>query len=118
MPSSSSPLRLIDSPNASLAERLASLPPAERAEFTPCFGAVSDWVRILDSGSEINRLVSGGLGEGLPPVDFSHDDVTNGEQCPEQHGGSFSRINAIYWHFCPRASPAHAGYQRKAALPH
>ena len=27
------------------------------------------------------------LGEGLPSVDLAHDDLSGGEQRPEQHGG-------------------------------
>jgi hypothetical protein len=37
------------------------------------------------SGSEVNRLVSELVGEGLPSVDFAHGDLTGGKQRPEQH---------------------------------
>ena len=47
--------------------------------------AVSGRGEDIGSGSEVNRLVSEFLGEGLPPVDFAHGDLTRGEQCPEQH---------------------------------
>ena len=53
--------------------------------------AVSGRGEDIGSGSEVNRLVSEFLGEGLPPVDFAHGDVTRGEQCPEQHGCGLGR---------------------------
>jgi hypothetical protein len=40
----------------------------------------------IGSSSEVNRLGGEFLGQGLPSVDFAHDDLTSGEQCPEQHG--------------------------------
>jgi len=43
----------------------------------------------IGSGSDVNRLISEVLVEGFPAVDFSHDDLTRGEQRPEQYGGSF-----------------------------
>jgi hypothetical protein len=47
------------------------------------------WDEHIGSGSEVNWLVSEVLVEGLPAVDFSHGDLTSGEQRPEQHRGSF-----------------------------
>ena len=37
----------------------------------------------IGSGSEVNRLVGKFLGEGLPSVDFEHDDLAGSEQRPE-----------------------------------
>jgi hypothetical protein len=55
-----------------------------------------DWLGLRSdedtwSGSEVNRLISEVLVEGFPAVDFSHGDLTRGEQRSEQHGGSFGR---------------------------
>ena len=38
----------------------------------------------IGSGSEVNRLVSELMGQGLRSVDFAHRDLTSGEQRPEQ----------------------------------
>ena len=49
-----------------------------------------DWLGLRSdedtwSGSEVNRLISEVLVEGFPAVDFSHGDLTRGEQRSEQH---------------------------------
>ena len=43
---------------------------------------------VILSGGEVNWLIDGPCGEGLPTIDFAHVDLTGGEQRPEQHGGS------------------------------
>jgi hypothetical protein len=52
-------------------------------------------------GSEANRVVSGDLVGGSPPVDFSRGDLTRGEQCL---AAVAAELTAIYWHFCPDTS--------------
>ena len=50
---------------------------------------ISENIKVIVSGSEVNRL-SGELGiEGSPAVDLSQDDLPGGQQSPEQHGGRF-----------------------------
>src|SRR5829696_10463540 len=45
----------------------------------------------LGSGSERNRLIGAGRGDGLPAVDPPHMDLARREQRPEQHRGAFCR---------------------------
>ena len=41
----------------------------------------------IGSGSEVNQVIGDVLTRSLPSIDASHDDLTGGEQGPEQHGG-------------------------------
>src|SRR5215471_10286990 len=45
----------------------------------------------IGSGSEVNRLVSRSIYQGLPSVDFAHRNLTSGEQRREQHGRGLGR---------------------------
>src|SRR5262249_24212375 len=45
----------------------------------------------IGSRSEVNRLVSELVHQGLPSVDFAHRNLTSGEQRPEQHGRGLGR---------------------------
>src|ERR1700760_1435094 len=66
------------------------------AIFAGSVGAVANSVGIcwrglrldedIGSGSEVNWVIGGVVAEGLPSIDASHDDLTGGEQGPEQHG--------------------------------
>jgi hypothetical protein len=49
--------------------------------------------QINGSGSscEVNWLIDGLCGKGLPTIDLSHVDLAGGKQRPEQHGGRVCR---------------------------
>ncbi len=40
---------------------------------------------VSESGGEVNRLIDGFCGEGLPTINLAHIDLTGREQRPEQH---------------------------------
>lgn len=40
---------------------------------------------VSESGGEVNRLIDGFCGEGLPTTNLAHIDLTGHEQRPEQH---------------------------------
>ena len=46
---------------------------------------------VSESGGEVNRLIEGFCGEGLPPINLAHIDLTGRQQRPEQHRRRISR---------------------------
>src|SRR5271166_6895260 len=51
-----------------------------------CLDGVSGGMRVIESGSEVNRcLFSRLLGEALPSIDLAHGDLSRSKQGPEQH---------------------------------
>src|SRR5258705_846673 len=43
------------------------------------------------SGDEVNRLIDGFCGEGLPTINLAHVDLSRGQQRPEQHRSGVGR---------------------------
>src|SRR5580693_3795546 len=54
---------------------------------TGSFDAVSGKTDGIGSSCEVNWLIDGRCGEGLPAVDLAHVDLAASKQRPEQHGG-------------------------------
>jgi hypothetical protein len=52
------------------------------------FGAFSGQHEGIVSGGEVNRLIDGFCGEGLPAIHLAHADLSGGKQRPEHHRGS------------------------------
>src|SRR5215211_4362546 len=46
---------------------------------------------VIVSGGEVNWLIDGFCGEGLPTIDLAHADLSRGEQRPEHHRGGVGR---------------------------